>query len=212
MDSGTIKLSLDGGKSYTDYDLKKTIENGIDLNNEQDLSQIKIKGTTNILQNAEVVSSVKIDDSKYIIFTEDVSVGGFWFPDCIVGIEIQNGICFKDFTNLNYFPFLQKLTLTANGFYDFKAGDLKDCTSLKTIVLKEDITELPDTAFTSHPSLENIYLPRSLKKIGYAALAYCSNLKNIYYAGTPDEWNELTSTSGGMMQNSPATVHYNYKY
>ena len=58
---GTIKVSLDGGESFTDYKVADVHESGIPLADNQDYEKIQIQAPANILRNLNVVSSVKVE-------------------------------------------------------------------------------------------------------------------------------------------------------
>jgi hypothetical protein len=58
----TIKVSLDGGQSFTDYIIEDIREDGISLSDDQDYEKIQIKGPANVLKNLDVISSVKVED------------------------------------------------------------------------------------------------------------------------------------------------------
>ena len=58
---GIIKISLDGGQSFTDYNIANIPEDGISLNDDQDFEKIRIKGPANVLKNLDVISSVKVE-------------------------------------------------------------------------------------------------------------------------------------------------------
>lgn len=58
----TIKVSLDGGQSFTDYIIEDIREEGISLSDDQDYEKIQIKGPANVLKNLDIVSSVKVED------------------------------------------------------------------------------------------------------------------------------------------------------
>ena len=58
---GTIKISLDGGQSFTDYNVADVHESGIPLADSQDYEKIQIQAPANILKNLNVVSSVKVE-------------------------------------------------------------------------------------------------------------------------------------------------------
>lgn len=58
----TIKVSLDGGQSFTDYIIADIREDGISLSDDQDYEKIQIKGPSNVLKNLDIISSVKVED------------------------------------------------------------------------------------------------------------------------------------------------------
>lgn len=61
---GTIKVSLDGGNSFKDYNVADVHESGIPLADSQDYEKIQIQAPANILKNLNVVSGVKVDDGS----------------------------------------------------------------------------------------------------------------------------------------------------
>ena len=58
---GTIKVSLDGGQSFTDYNVADVHESGIRLEDNQDYEKIQIQAPPNTLKNLNAVPSVKVE-------------------------------------------------------------------------------------------------------------------------------------------------------
>lgn len=61
---GTIKVSLDGGQSFTEHNIADVHESGISLSDDQDFEKIRIKGPANLLKNLDIVSSVKVEGAS----------------------------------------------------------------------------------------------------------------------------------------------------
>lgn len=61
---GIIKISLDGGDSFKDYNIADIHESGIPLEDNQDYEKIQIQAPANILKNLNVVSSVKVEGGE----------------------------------------------------------------------------------------------------------------------------------------------------
>lgn len=59
--TGSIKVSLDGGQSFTEHNLEDLYESGISLSDDRDYEKIQIQAPANILKNLNVVSSVKVE-------------------------------------------------------------------------------------------------------------------------------------------------------
>lgn len=82
--TGTIKVSLDGGQSFTDYNIADIHESGITLSDDQNYEKIQIQAPANVLKNLNVVSSVKVDDGQastpdeYISCDVDADMGCEW--------------------------------------------------------------------------------------------------------------------------------------
>lgn len=62
--SGTIQVSLDGGQSFTDYNVADIHESGIPLSDSQDYEKIQIQAPANVLKNLNVVSNVKVEGGQ----------------------------------------------------------------------------------------------------------------------------------------------------
>ncbi len=66
------------------------------------------------------------------------------------------------------------------------------CAGLTRIEVPEGITYISGHAFYECPNLEEIFLPKSLRTIGYPKASWGSNrLKRIFYAGTQEEWYQI---------------------
>ncbi|HIW58095.1 MAG TPA: Ig-like domain-containing protein, partial [Firmicutes bacterium] len=88
----------------------------------------------------------------------------------------------------------------------------------KEVILEEGVETIGERAFScisktsqACKALEKVSLPSSLKSIGFHAFAYCSSLKEVYYAGTEDSWGRVSINSG----NDPllsATIYFGSIY
>ena len=130
---GTIKVSLDGGQSFTDYNIADIHESGIPLADNQDYEKIQVKAPANVLKNLNVVSGVKVEsnegggtgstnESGCII---DTDTYGFEFPKCVTGFIIPNGA-------------------TSIGQEVFRTYP-----NLQTVVIPESVTSIGTSAFQS---------------------------------------------------------------
>ena len=87
--TGTIKVSLDGGQSFTDYNIADIHESGITLGDDQDYEKIQIQAPANVLKNLNVVSSVKVDDGSG---SSDVDLSDYVKKEYFYG-ELYDGGC-----------------------------------------------------------------------------------------------------------------------
>ena len=62
-----------------------------------------------------------------------------------------------------------------------------DCRYMKTLIINEGTQTIGKRMF-SGGSLESLYLPASVKTIGFAAF---STVKHVYYAGTEEQWSKV---------------------
>ena len=60
---GTIKVSLDGGQSFTDYNIEDIQDSGIPLDDNQDYEKIMIKGPASLLKDLNVIKQIKLEGS-----------------------------------------------------------------------------------------------------------------------------------------------------
>lgn len=72
---------------------------------------------------------------------------------------------------------LTSVTIPSN--VQLKECCFASCLKLKTVVIEDGITELPQYAFAHCYQLESVTLPSTIKNIDYRAFAYCRTLKEI---------------------------------
>ncbi len=67
------------------------------------------------------------------------------------------------------------------------------CYALKEVTIKDGVTKIPQYMFRDCTSLTSITLPNSIEVIGYYAFAY-SGIRDIYFYGSPEEWEKVNSS------------------
>ena len=82
------------------------------------------------------------------------------------------------------------------------------CNSLTKAGLPEGVEILGDFAFRSCKNLTDLILPASLTYVGKGAFDGCAKLKNIWYAGTKEQWAAICGPDRDIMLDPKATVHY----
>ena len=211
---GIIKVSLDGGQSFTDYNIADIHEDGISLEDNQNYEKIQIRGPANILKNLDIVSGVKIEGAESGSTNEpsfiiDTDTYGFTFPDCVTGIIIPNGITLIHDCGLSEFPNLKTISLpesvTAIGYKAFY-----ECSNLTNVTIPESVISIGMQAFGYCQNLTSITIPDSVTLIGAQVFCSCSMLKTINYTGTEEQWNAIKKPSS-WNTNCPSDVVINYK-
>ena len=190
---GIIKVSLDGGQSFTDYNVADVHESGIPLEDNQDYEKIQIQAPANVLKNLNVVASVKVEDGgaetgstnePFLII--DTDTYGFEFPNCVTGIIIPNGTTTVNQIGLSYYP------------------------NLTSITIPDGVTSIGRSAFGGCKGLTSITIPESVTSIDREAFYYCTSLKTINYTGTEEQWNAISKGTDWNYETS-LNVIYNYK-
>lgn len=75
------------------------------------------------------------------------------------------------------------------------------------ICIPDSVTVIEAEAFTDNTSITSVTIPEIITMIGERAFYGCINLKDVYYLGTEEKWDEVTINSG----NGPlmrATFHF----
>lgn len=82
------------------------------------------------------------------------------------------------------------------------------CSSLTSLVIPDGVTTIGENAFRDC-SFSSVVIGEGVTTIGSYAFYDCTNLKNIYYKSTKENWNNITiDTNNDSLTN--ATIHYNY--
>ncbi len=97
-----------------------------------------------------------------------------WYPhrNCVLSTELSGqmtSIGNRSFENTDYLP---------------------------GVWLPMNLTRIGDSAFIGCDSLSWVVLPENIAQIEDNAFAYCSALTDVYYEGTPAQWNTITINSG----------------
>ena len=86
-----------------------------------------------------------------------------------------------------------------------KSGDIK---------VPDSVTSVSDNAFYGCSSMTSVTIPKSVTYIGWSAFYDCEDLKDIYYAGTQQQWNSMLIDEYGdeidLGLNDNVIIHYNY--
>jgi hypothetical protein len=131
------------------------------------------------------------------VFESCVNLRKVNLPSSLTSIGMSAFWCCKSLAEINL-----PSSLTSIGGYAFGY-----CESLKEITIPDGITTIEQRMFTSCEGLEKIILPNSLKTIAQDAF-YITNLSDIYYIGTADEWNEVEIQGKYTIHPSNYQMHY----
>lgn len=220
LNEGIIKISLDGGYTYTDYNIADVKETGIILDDSQRYDKIKIRGPANVLKRLDDISTIQLDGevTEGLNFIMDTDTYGFAFPKCVVGITLPDGIntitkgstssstknIFSSFPNLH--SIVIPISVTSIGDESFKS-----CTSLTSINIPEGVTTIGNNSFYGCSKLTSITIPEGVTSIGNYAFQGCSKLTSINYTGTEEQWDLISKgTDWNKSVHSDFQIVFNY--
>jgi hypothetical protein len=88
------------------------------------------------------------------------------------------------------------VTEIARGGFSAQSGDgynpeMKGSLLLKEIVIPDSVTIIGERAFYFCLELETIVIGHGVELIEYGAIDSCYNLKNIYYTGSAQDWENI---------------------
>lgn len=77
-----------------------------------------------------------------------------------------------------------------------------------TYTVPDSVTTIGYRAFDYSASLESIVIGAGVTHIGENAFKNCTALKDVYYKGTQEQWNQVVIETEGTFEN--VNIHYNY--
>ena len=110
---------------------------------------------------------------------------------------------FRKCSSLTKIDLPPKITSTGNLAF-------ADCTSLTRIVIPDGVTLIDNGSFANCCNVTDIVIPKSVRKIGTFAIFDMPLLKNVYYMGNKDEWNNIEIEIPSNLFLEQVSIHYNY--
>ena len=123
-----------------------------------------------------------------------IEQGAFRNCSALCNISLPAGVTtianslFYQCTSLSGIEILGDVTEIQDSAFDY-------CSSLSDIAIPETLTTIGYRAFASCSMLNTVNLPVTLTSIGGQAFRYCGALQQIYYAGSPSEWDAIEKGS-----------------
>ena len=188
--------------------------------------------TIEIAQTVHFVGSNAFDNCTKltsVVLPEGVtSISGHVFSGCssLTSMTIPEGV-----TSISNYAFSGCSSLTSmtipEGVPSIRSGAFSDCSSLTSVTIPESVASIGSDAFRGCSSLTSMTIPEGVTSIGSGAFSGCSsvtipesmkyidryafydcsNLKDVYYSGTKEQWEAVDIDD----YNDPlrnATIHY----
>ncbi|MCR4830319.1 MAG: leucine-rich repeat protein, partial [Pseudobutyrivibrio sp.] len=158
-----------------------------------------------------------VGDCAFYYFTNLTSVmipntitriGKYAFSDCekITAFNIPSSVTTVGEEAFAFCKSLTSITLPAS-ITNLDTFVFTYDSNLSTAVINCNISTLPAATFSNCTNLQKVWIP-AVGLIDMYAFDKCSNLTDIYYAGTATEWNNVTIQSDNAPVTS-ATIHTN---
>lgn len=137
------------------------------------------------------------------------SIGSAAFRDCSSLKKVSIGDGVESIGN-RAFCYCTSLTeiYTGYGAKTIEAGAFIGCSSLITAEIGYNVTTIDKDVFRACRSLTTMYIGNGVNSIGSSSLPTFNNLKDIYYAGSEEEWESIKTPYDSESLNN-VTVHYN---
>lgn len=103
--------------------------------------------------------------------------------------------CLDGDIKINFYEWeLQNVILTHKNTGLEGCKEIRLDTNQTSYIIPAYVVAIQDQAISSG-NLKSVEIPKSVKKIGSCAFAYCTQLKDIYYDGTKEEWSKIDFAS-----------------
>ena len=138
--------------------------------------------------------------------TKHIAYGVFSGCERLTNITMPNGVtsigdqAFSDCSNLTSVTIPD--SVTSIGYRAFYG-----CSGLTSVTIPDSVTSIGDQAFSYCSKLTSVTIGDSLTSIGDDAFDDCSKLNTVYYAGTADDWENI-SIGGANYKLTDATRYY----
>ena len=168
---------------------------------------------TGVFWDCSSLTSIMIPEAVTRIgdnpFADCSSLDNIFVNERNVSYSSTDGVLFdKEHTALVAYP-VGKKSATYNipeGVVSIFWYAFRGCTSLTSITIPEGVSSIGGMAFSYCPGLTSVTIPESLTSIDTAAFEGSWNLKDIYYSGSCDQWEEINIDSDNAVLFA-ATIH-----
>lgn len=131
----------------------------------------------------------------------------------IVVNAVTEGNCGKNVDNVKW-----NFDETTGALKIFGEGEMKDYEQayawegnskiIKTIIIENGVTSIGENAFSLCQKVTSISIPKTIKYVNCNSFDNCSSLKNVYYSGTRQEWEQIEIDTVGNSYLINATINY----
>ena len=152
--------------------------------------------------------------TSVVITDAHTSIGSGAFYKCT---SLRNIVLPYGLSSIGYSAFwgctsLKSIELPSS-LTSLKEDTFRGCTDLRSIVLPNGITVIEGRVFHNCTNLSIIQIPDTVRTIASNAFCNCHSLKDIYYAGSKEKWEQIhiANSDNGNDPLLNATIHFNSK-
>lgn len=91
-------------------------------------------------------------------------------------------------------------------------GPLSHCKTLKHVVLEAGMKTVPDYLCADAKSITTVVIPSTVTSIGDGAFYNCTDLTDVYFDGTPEEWEKIAIGSNNTSLNGATLIYHTHSY
>ena len=137
------------------------------------------------------------NQTEYQIPDSVTTIGDFAFygRSSLTSVTIPEGVMYISSSAFSGCSGLTSVTIPA-GVTRIGSSAFSGCSSLTSITIPAGVTHIGSSAFSGCSSLTSVAIPVGVKYIESYAFRGCSSLADVYYAGTGEQWNEMTISDG----------------
>lgn len=151
------------------------------------------------------LESIAMQDGTISIGKEAFSncskLGSITMPDSVISFGTD---IFKYDTALKTVKLPSGITRIAQGMFN-------GCVALTDFTVPETVTTIGGLAFANCIGIAKVTIPKSVKTVQIGAFTGCTNLKDVYYDSTEEDWKKITIQSDNEPLTS-ATLHCGGKH
>ena len=173
-----------------------------------------LQGTIEIPSGVEVIEPFTFSDCNCIeaIHLPDtvkvIKDGAFRRCNSLESINIPNGILNIGEEAFKGCKKLTEISIPPDCTFNIGYMEFSECANLEYFEIPNTVTEISEWAFMNCGSLQYVSIPETVTSIADNAFAGCATLKTIYYAGSQEKWEKISSDIGEFLSRG-ITVYCN---
>lgn len=148
------------------------------------------------LKNVQL--SDQLETIGYYAFSNCYDLRTIELPDSVTSMGMS---VFENCSQLQQVRLSNSLTTVSNGLFRWCA--------IEELTIPEGVTSIDESAFNSNTALITVTLPETIETVSSAAFGGCSNITDVYYAGTQAEAEAIQIGTGNTYL-SAAKWHFEY--